>query len=86
MLQLESFYENIDPSEAIKCVAFCNHSGEDQIHCDYLILLDQRYNKYLSNVCSEVICYASVTGENEKVDTLKNQLLTFVKSVVKEYY
>ena len=29
--------------------------------------------------------YTSVTGENEKVDTLENQLLTFVKSIVKEY-
>ena len=30
--------------------------------------------------------YTSVTGENEKVNILENQLLTFVKSIVKEYY
>ena len=45
------FYLSIDPSEAMKCVTFHNHSGEDQISCDYLILLHQRYNKYLNSVC-----------------------------------
>ena len=28
------FYLSIDPSEAMKYVAFCNHSGEDQISSD----------------------------------------------------
>ena len=69
-----------------KCAAFHNHSGEDQISHDYIILLDQGYNKYQNSVCSEVHYYTSVIGENEKVDTLENQLLTFVKSIVKEYY
>ena len=67
-------------------VAFCILTGEDQISHDYLTLLDQIYNKYLNSVCSEVNFYISVTGENEKVDILENQLLTFVKSIVKEYY
>ena len=49
----------------MKYVAFCSHS-EDQITCDYLTLLDQRYNKYLNTVCSEVYYYTSVTWENEK--------------------
>ena len=77
---------SIDPSEVVKHGVFHNHSGEDQISCVYLILLDQRYNKYWNYVCSEVNYCFSVTGENEKVDTLENQLLTFVKSIVKEYY
>ena len=70
----------------MKGVAFPNHSGEEQIRCDYLTLLDQRYNKYLNSVCSEVNYYTSVTCENEKVDTLENQLFSFVKSIIKEYY
>ena len=49
-------------------------------------LLDQRYNKYLYSVSSEVNYCTSVTGEDERVDTLENQLLTCVKSIVKEYY
>ena len=56
-------------------VAFHNHSGEDQISHDYLILLDQRYNIYLTSICSEVSYCTSVTGENWKVGTLENQLL-----------
>ena len=64
----------------MKCVAFHNHSGEDQISSDYLKLLDQRYNKYLNSVWSEVNFCTSVIGENEKVHTLENQLLTFVMS------
>ena len=60
----------------MKYQAFHNHSGGDQISHDYLILLDQRYNKYLNSICSEVDYYASVTGKNEKVDILENQLLT----------
>ena len=36
MLQMESFYFSIDLSEALKCVAFHNHSGEDEISNDYL--------------------------------------------------
>ena len=60
--------------------------GEDQIRCDYLILLDQNYNKYLNNISSDISYCTSVTGENEKVDTLENQLLTFVKSIIKKYY
>ena len=59
----------------MNCVAFHNCTGEDPISHDYLTLLDERYNKYLKSVCS-----------NENVDTLENQLLTFVKSIVKEYY
>ena len=70
----------------MKCGAFCNSSGEDQISCDYLILLDKRYNNSLNNVYSEVNYCTSVTGKTEKVDTLENQLLTFVKSIVKKYY
>ena len=80
------FYLGIDPSGATRCVAFCNHSGEDQISYDYLILLDQRYNKCLYSVCLEVNYHTSVTGENEEVDKLENQLLTFAKSNMKEYY
>ena len=80
------FYLSIDPSEAMKCVAFHNHLGEDQISQDYFIFLDQRYNKYLSSVCSEVYYCTSITVENEKVQTCENQLLTFVKSIVKEHY
>ena len=64
-------------------IAFHNCSGEDQISHHYLILLDQRYKKHLNNVDCEVIHCTSVTGENEKVGTLKNQLLTIVKSIVK---
>ena len=60
------FYLKVDLLEAMKCVAFCNHSGEDEISCDYLIQLDQRYNKYLHNVCSEVNYCTSVTGEMKK--------------------
>ena len=70
----------------MKCVAFCNCSGEDQISHDNLMLLDQRYNKYLNSVCSEVNYCTSVTGENQNVDTLENQSLTFVKSIGKDYY
>ena len=70
----------------MKCVAFHNHSGEDQISHDYLILLGQRYNKYLNNVCSEVNYWTSVTAENERVHTLENWLVILVKSFVKEYY
>ena len=70
----------------MKYQAFHNYSGEDQISHDYLILLDQRYNKYLNSICSEVDYYASVTDENEKVGTLENQLLTFIKSTVMEHY
>ena len=70
----------------MKCVAFCNCSGEDQIRCNYLTLLHQRHNKYLNSVCSEVNYHTRFTGENEKVDILENQLLTFGKSIVKEYY
>ena len=70
----------------IKFVAFCKHSGEDQISHDYLILLDQRCDKYLNNVCSEDHYCTLVMGENEKVDTIKNLLLTYVKSIMKEYY
>ena len=51
---------------------------------DCLILIDKRHNKYLDSVCSEVHYCTSVTGKGEKVDILENQLLTFVKSVVKE--
>ena len=58
----------------MKCVAFHNHPGEDQIICDYPILLDQRYNKYLNSVCSEFNYCNSVTDENERVDMLENQL------------
>ena len=68
----------------MKCEAFCNCSGEDQISCDCLKLLDQRYNKYLNSVCSEVNYCSSVTGKDEKVGTLENQLLTFAKSTVKD--
>ena len=57
------FYLSINPPEAMKHVAFCNCSGKDQISHDYLILLDQRYNKYLNSVCSEVNYCTSVTGE-----------------------
>ena len=70
----------------MKCVAFFNCSGKDQISCDYFKLLDQRCNKYLSSVCSKIHNCTSVIGKHEKVDTLENQLLTFVKSIVKEYY
>ena len=35
------FYLSIDPSEAMKSVAFHNCSGEDQISHDYLILLNE---------------------------------------------
>ena len=42
----EVFYLNIDPSEAMKCVAFHNHSGEDQIsHGYYVKLLGQKYQQ-----------------------------------------
>ena len=34
------FYLCIDPSEAMKCVAFWNCSDKDQIICDYQILFD----------------------------------------------
>ena len=61
--------------------SFCNCSGEYQISCDFLIF-DQRYNKYLNSIFSEVNYF---TGKGENVDTLENQLLTIVKSVVKEY-
>ena len=77
------FYLSIDPSEVTKCLAFCKHSGEDQTSHDYIILLNHRYNKYLNHECSAVNDCTSVTAEN---DTLGNQLLTFVKSIVKEYY
>ena len=30
--------------------------------------------------------YTSLTDENKKVDTLENQLLSFIKSIIKEYY
>ena len=71
------FYLSIDLSETMKCVAFHYYSGEDQISPDYLMLLDQRYNKSLNGVCSEDNYCTSVTDENEDVDTLENQLLTF---------
>ena len=70
----------------MKHVAFHNHLGEYQLGGDYLKLLDQRYNKYLNSVCSEVNYCTSVTGKEEKVDTLESQLLTFVKHIVKDYY
>ena len=73
MLQMES-YLSTDTSEAMRSVAFHNHSGKDQISHDYIILWDQRYNKYLNSVCSEVNYCTSVTRENERVDTLENQL------------
>ena len=38
------FYLGIDLPEVIKCVAFCNCSGKDQISSDHLKLLDLRYN------------------------------------------
>ena len=66
----------------MKCVVFCNHSGQDQIRSDYLTLRDHRYNKYLNSVCSEVDYCTSITVINEKVDTSEHQLLTFVKSIV----
>ena len=46
MLQMESFIQALIPQEAMKCVAFYNHSGEDQISHAYLILLNQRYSKF----------------------------------------
>ena len=58
---------------------FIHHSSEDQISCNYLKILDQRYNIHLNSLCSEGNYCPSVTDENEKVDTLENQLLTFVK-------
>ena len=60
------FYLSIDSSEAMKCVAFHNHSGEDLISCDYLIFLDKRYNKYLNSLCSEVNYCTSVTAKMKK--------------------
>ena len=69
----------------MKHVAFHNCPGEVQISSDYLKLLDQRYNKYLNSVCAEVNYSTSVKGKEENVDTLENQLLTFVKSIIKEY-
>ena len=70
----------------MKYTAFCNHSDEDQISHDYLKLLDQKYNKYLNSVCSEVNYCISVTGKNEKIDTLENHLLNFIRPIVKGYY
>ena len=65
----------------MKCVAFCNCSGKDQISHYYLILLDQRYDKYLNSVCSKVNYCTSLTGENEKVHTPENQLLIFKSTI-----
>ena len=56
----------------MKCVAFHYCSGGDEMSHENIKLLDQRYNKYLNIVFSEVIYCNSVTGENEKVDTLQN--------------
>ena len=58
MLPVESFiYLSINLSEAMKCVEFYNLTGKDQISHDYLTFLDQRCNKYLTSVCSEVNYY-----------------------------
>ena len=86
MLQMESYF-SIYPSEAMKCVAFHNCSLEnDDLIGGYLKLLDQTYNRYLNSVCSELNYCTLVTCENEKVDTLENQLLTFVKYIVNANY
>ena len=66
----------------MKCVAFCNCSGKHQISNDCFILFDQRYKRYLNSVWSKVNFCISDTGENKELDTLENQLLTFVKSIM----
>ena len=65
MLQKGS-YLGINHSEAIKHVAFCYHSREDQISSDYLKLFDQKYNRYLNSVYSEFNYCASITSTDMK--------------------
>ena len=83
------FYLGIYPSDAMKCITTHNRLGEDQITHDYLELLNWEYSKYVDVVNTEVPCYTVVALEEgeilDKEESYENHLLTFIKSILKDF-
>ena len=83
------FYLSIYPSDAMKCITTHNRLEEDQNAHDYLELLNWEYSKYVDVVNTEVPCYTVVALEEgeilDKEESYENKLLTFTKSIVKDF-
>ena len=76
------FNFDIKPSEAMKCVKLHNRRNNDW---GLFETLKYMYSILIGSIYIAVLCCIPWKGEGNVVDQVKNKLLSFMESVVKQY-